>query len=144
MNGRYPRFLRSDHGSETVMVARAHHRIHQAHTPDITPEKCYIYGASTENTRIETWWGQLSKGMVYRWRVSCKYLHHSSESLFDTYMRNRTTFMPLKMTVFLARTQSRTRLLFWQYICHSFSFISPRLFERGTSTISANSQGGRT
>ena len=72
MNGRYPRFIRSDHGSETVMIAGAHHRIHQAHTPDITPEKCYIYGTSTENTRIESWWGQLSKGMVYRWRVSCR------------------------------------------------------------------------
>ena len=74
MNERHPRFLRSDHGTETVMIAGAHHELHQAHDLDISLENCYIYGTSTENVRVESWWGQLSKGMVFRWRVSCKYL----------------------------------------------------------------------
>ena len=66
MNERHPRFLRSDHGTETVMIAGAHHELHQAHDLDISLENCYIYGTSTENVRVESWWGQLSKGMVFK------------------------------------------------------------------------------
>ena len=34
-NGRHPRYVRSDHGTETVLIAGAHHELHQAHDPDM-------------------------------------------------------------------------------------------------------------
>ena len=53
-NGRHPRFLRSDHGTETVMIAGARHeQVHQAHGPDIPLEMCYMYRTSTENVHVK-------------------------------------------------------------------------------------------
>ncbi|KAL5362969.1 hypothetical protein BJX96DRAFT_167093 [Aspergillus floccosus] len=38
--------------------------------PNIQLDSCWISGRSTENQRIEAWWEQLSKGALYKWRVS--------------------------------------------------------------------------
>jgi hypothetical protein len=66
-----PRFVRSDRGGETVMLANAHYELQQAAEPGLRFEDCYLYGTSTANQRIEAWWQQLSKGCLFRWRVSC-------------------------------------------------------------------------
>lgn len=68
--GQYPRFVRSDHGGETVLLASAHHQLQQITDSDIQFHECYLYGASTTNQRIEAWWNQLTKGLLFRWRVS--------------------------------------------------------------------------
>lgn len=67
--GQHPRFIRSDHGTETVMLASAHHQLQQIAQPDLDFHDCYMYGTSTSNQRIEAWWNQLSKGLLFRWRV---------------------------------------------------------------------------
>ena len=65
----HPRFIRSDHGGETVLMASAHHQLQQIAEPDLQFQDCYMYGTSTTNQRIEAWWNQLSKGLLFRWRV---------------------------------------------------------------------------
>jgi hypothetical protein len=67
---RLPRIIRSDHGTETVLIAGAHHQLHQAQNPDIPQSQCYFSGRSTDNVRIESWWGQLTKELLFRWRVN--------------------------------------------------------------------------
>ena len=64
-----PRILRSDRGVETGLIAAAHHRLRQVHEPDISLNDCFFYGTSTKNQRIESWWGQFCKTLIYRWRV---------------------------------------------------------------------------
>jgi hypothetical protein len=66
---RQPRFVRSDRGTETVMLADAHFQLQQNIQPDLEFRDCYLYGTSTANQRIEAWWGQMSKGALFRWRV---------------------------------------------------------------------------
>jgi hypothetical protein len=66
---RQPRFVRSDQGTETILLAEAQHKLQQSKYPEIQISDCYIYGTSTANQRIEAWWHQLSRGLLFRWRV---------------------------------------------------------------------------
>jgi hypothetical protein len=52
------------------MLANAHFQLQQEAEPGLKFEDCYLYGTSTANQRIEAWWQQLSKGYLFRWRVS--------------------------------------------------------------------------
>ena len=70
--GQHPRFIRSDHGNETVLLAPAHYQLQQAIDSQLQFQDCYLYGASTTNQRIEAWWNQLTKGLLFRWRVSLR------------------------------------------------------------------------
>jgi hypothetical protein len=65
----HPQFVRSDRGVETPLLAAAHHEFMKRHKPELSFSNCYFYGTSTSNQRIEAWWGQLTGGMLYRWRV---------------------------------------------------------------------------
>jgi len=65
-----PQFIRSDRGGETVMMAQAHFELQRAANPELQFSDCYLYGTSKANQRIETWWAQLSKGLLFRYRVS--------------------------------------------------------------------------
>src|SRR5947207_823886 len=65
-----PRFIQSDRGGETIMLANVHFQLQQEAEPGVQFEDCYLYGTSTANQRIEAWWQQLSKGYLFRWRVS--------------------------------------------------------------------------
>jgi hypothetical protein len=47
-----PRFIRSDHGGETTLLAAAHHVLRRAEQPDVEFSDCYLYGTSTSNQRI--------------------------------------------------------------------------------------------
>ncbi|RAL05267.1 uncharacterized protein BO80DRAFT_451642 [Aspergillus ibericus CBS 121593] len=60
--------IRSDHGSETSILAEAHHYLRKMYEPEIQPEQCYIFGTSTANQRIESWWSQLSRSFLFRYR----------------------------------------------------------------------------
>jgi hypothetical protein len=64
-----PRFVRSDRGVETVMLADAHYQLQTFAEPELQFQDCYLYGTSTANQRIEAWWQQLSKGLLFQWRV---------------------------------------------------------------------------
>lgn len=65
-----PRFVRSDRGTEIVMLADAHYQLQTTYEPDLEFQECYLYGTSIANQRIEAWWQQLSKGLIFCWRVS--------------------------------------------------------------------------
>lgn len=69
-HGRHPQILRSDCGTETPLCAEAHYGISCTTQPNIPFLDTYFYGTSTRNVRIESWWGQLRKSSLYRWRVS--------------------------------------------------------------------------
>lgn len=78
--------VRSDRGAETVLLAEAHHKLRRSYDPEILLKKCYFYGSSVFNQRIEAWWGQMSKGQLFKWRVSYKTLKHSCCTIF-TYIK---------------------------------------------------------
>lgn len=64
-----PRFVRSDRGGETIMLADAHFQLQHNQQSDVRFEDCYLYGTSTANQRIEAWWNQMTKGLLFKWRV---------------------------------------------------------------------------
>jgi hypothetical protein len=71
----HPQIIRSDHGVETTLIASAHHQFMQHHKPGSLLTEIYWFGTSVANQRIEAWWGQLSKSMLYRWKV-CYYFYY--------------------------------------------------------------------
>lgn len=72
-NGFQPAIVRSDRGTETSMLANAHWQLRYSSDSTILFEDSYLYGTSTANERIEAWWGQLSKGSLFVYRVSISY-----------------------------------------------------------------------
>ena len=65
-----PRVVRTDRGSETVLLAGIQYLLSRTiRGEDILFKECYAYGTSTQNERIEAWWNRLSSGQVLRWRV---------------------------------------------------------------------------
>ncbi|KAL4864173.1 hypothetical protein BDV12DRAFT_205896 [Aspergillus spectabilis] len=82
-----PRFVRSDQGTETVLLAEAQHKLQQSQHPEIRISECYLYGTSTANQRIEAWWLQLTRGLLYRWRNYFQSLQdeglYSADTLHD-------------------------------------------------------------
>lgn len=64
-----PQVLRADRGVETPLIAAAHHQFVRKVRPTASFDGCFRYGTSTANQRIEAWWGQLTKSLLYRWRV---------------------------------------------------------------------------
>src|SRR6266487_1851936 len=67
--GIQPQILRSDRGTETPMIADAHYQIALKLRTSITLKDCFFFGTSVANQRIESWWGQITKRALYRWRV---------------------------------------------------------------------------
>lgn len=67
--GRMPNILRSDHGGETPMIADLHLALRRKEEPDIQLDDVYVYGSSTKNQRIESFWGQLTSSQENPWIV---------------------------------------------------------------------------
>jgi hypothetical protein len=75
-----PRFLRSDKGSETPLIADAQYSFYkrQKRAEGLSEEDlanlplrgCYWFGSSTSNVKIEAWWRQLIAGQTLPWMVS--------------------------------------------------------------------------
>lgn len=63
-------FIRFDRGTETMMCGGSQWALAQANDPTIDFDSCYMYGTSTANQRIESWWGQLRRVQLGPWRVS--------------------------------------------------------------------------
>ena len=74
--GLQSRIVRSDKGTETTLLAEAHHKLLKAYDPDIPLVNCYFYGSSVNNQRIERWWGTLTKGQLFKWRESKLLLYY--------------------------------------------------------------------
>jgi hypothetical protein len=65
----HPQILRTDHGMETLLMNELHFALCRASNPTVRLEDCYFYGTSKKNQRIESWWAQLEKSCLWRWRV---------------------------------------------------------------------------
>jgi len=80
--GKRPKFVRTDRGVETLMAADAQYSFYLQHQRlqglsstqvDTLPFRdCYLYGTSTANIRIESFWNQLQRQQTKPWRVSFK------------------------------------------------------------------------
>ena len=71
--GVLPHSIRSDHGTETMMMASAHWRLHQELLLSIHFNEIWWYGTSTLNQRIKAWWRQMSRSQNLSWKVSIFY-----------------------------------------------------------------------
>jgi len=72
--GYQPRVIRSDLGTETLLMAQTHYTIRRAEDATVNEfRKAYWYGRSTDNQRIEAWWWQLSQRCTGLFHVS--FLH---------------------------------------------------------------------
>jgi hypothetical protein len=74
--GFQPRIVRSDRGKETLLCAEVHFALARMmqDNPNFKIGDCWFYGTSTGNQRIESWWAQLEKSQLYRWRVSFNHM----------------------------------------------------------------------
>jgi len=83
--GRCPRFWRSDHGSEVLLLADAHFSFYREHkrsqglTDDevdsLRVRQCYMFGTSTANLRVENVWMRMIGSQTATWIVSTFPLH---------------------------------------------------------------------
>ena len=62
-----PHVVRGNHGTENVIVCRIQRFLRRNHTDSQSKGKSFIYGHSTANQRIESWWSQLFKSMTSWW-----------------------------------------------------------------------------
>jgi hypothetical protein len=107
--GRAPKFLRTDHGTETVLLAAIHLTFYleslaaEGMDPDDVDDiqalsKCYIYGKSTANIRIESTWRQIRDRVTGKW-LRLFGLMEASELYLDSLVADRIVllfvFMPL-------------------------------------------------
>ena len=60
-------------------MAQAHLTLQQAHDPEISFRECYMYGTSTSNQRIESWWAQLTKTATSTWMTFFRALTESNK-----------------------------------------------------------------
>jgi hypothetical protein len=59
------------------MLAYVQYCVNLAIDPTLSFGNCYMYGTSTANQRIESWWNQVSRQLLFRWRVgSNDPMHH--------------------------------------------------------------------
>ena len=107
--GRAPKFLRTDHGCETVILAAIHltFYLESLTAEEIDPSavndiqalsECYIYGKSTANTRVEGTWRQMRDKVTGKW-LRLFGLIERSELYLDSLLADRVAllfvFMPL-------------------------------------------------
>ena len=64
-----PRVVRGDRGTENVILCGMQRFFRRNHTDSQSKDRRLIYGHSTANQRIESWWSQLFKSMT-SWRIT--------------------------------------------------------------------------
>lgn len=65
--GGYPRTIRSDMGTENKSVEKIQKALHELFNTNTTHNLPFIYGRSTANQRIESWWATLRKHNAQYW-----------------------------------------------------------------------------
>jgi hypothetical protein len=76
---RCPRFWRSDHGNEVLLLADAHYSFYREHkrsegldddaVNSLRVRHCYMFGSSTANIRIESVWMRMINSQTSTWMV---------------------------------------------------------------------------
>lgn len=59
--GVFPMQLRTDYGTENGLMAALHCSLRSEHTDEFAGAKSHMYGTSTSNQRIESWWSYFRK-----------------------------------------------------------------------------------
>ncbi|KAK0134343.1 hypothetical protein N1851_005019 [Merluccius polli] len=89
--GGCPERLRADRGTENGHVEGMHNFLRREHGDAFAGEKSFLYGRSTANQRIESWWGILRKQSVQFWMNLFKSVqdagHFSGDSLDKSLMQ---------------------------------------------------------
>lgn len=79
--GGSPRILRADMGTENSVIRDVQRYLRRGDADQLAGERSFIYGKSTANQRIESWWGILRKECVDLW---LEYFHQiKDEGYFD-------------------------------------------------------------
>ncbi|KAL2087589.1 uncharacterized protein LOC109138370 [Larimichthys crocea] len=65
--GGCPRLVRTDMGTENVVVRDIQRYLRRDDVDDRAAERSYVTGASTANQRIESWWGVMRKQGIEPW-----------------------------------------------------------------------------
>ena len=83
-SGILPNRCRSDRGTETIIVAHAQRSLRKRCEggQDEPFYKHWVFGKSTKNQRIESWWQQIQGSRLYRWVEYFKELRENG--LFDS------------------------------------------------------------
>lgn len=99
-----PRLLRTDRGTEVPMMADAQHAFYKSYHQERSPtdfdatkypmKDCVVFGKSTHNHRIESWWNGLEKAQLGLWRVGLcgvgqVQLANSANQGFNLWLRNQ-------------------------------------------------------
>jgi len=63
-----PEVIRSDKGKETNLMTESHVKLQRRNHPSIPFHKAYIFGKSTRNIRIESWWSRLISSQTAPWK----------------------------------------------------------------------------
>ena len=87
-----PRVVRGDHGTETVIVSGIQRFFCRNHTDSQSKDRRFIYGHSTANQLIESWWSQLFKIMTSWWITFFKDM--VVNSLFDVSLNLHLQCLP--------------------------------------------------
>lgn len=89
--GGCPERLRADRGTENGHVEGMQVFLRREHSDAFAGNKSFLYGRSTANQRIESWWGILRKQSVQFWMNLFKTLqddgHFSGDSLDKSLMQ---------------------------------------------------------
>lgn len=65
---RLPRVVRSDAGTENVIIRDIHTTLRSCHGDSMAGNKSFLTGRSTANQRVEQLWGTVSKNLTHFWR----------------------------------------------------------------------------
>ena len=99
--GHMPKFLRTDHGTETTMAAQAHFELTEdLHSEDdpLSFADCFKYGTSKANQRIEMWWNFMTKANLASWRAffeELSALGQYNSRVFHDRVAHLAIYMPL-------------------------------------------------
>lgn len=78
-----PERIRADNGTENGHVTNMQVFLRRNHTDTFAKENSFIYGRSTGNQRIESWWGILRKQSVQFWMNMFKDLQENGHFFGD-------------------------------------------------------------
>ncbi|KAG8674007.1 hypothetical protein FPOAC1_007326 [Fusarium poae] len=101
-----PYLIRSDRGNETLLMAGAHYYLSQAQVrkrnnttlDQVQFDDVWIYGKSTHNEKIESWWLRLSKGRAKFWREYFSIITAEGQFSHD-YLSDRIAILYLYMPI---------------------------------------------
>ena len=65
----FPHQIRTDKGSETLLMAECQMRFREAEEgQEFAVSDCHLFGTSVRNIRIKSWWARLVSAQIGPWR----------------------------------------------------------------------------